>query len=874
MYADNPFNKAKAGDRQALMDWFQNYQDEIARLAYQAGLQNQQIDALQRDLIESINEKLETLVEEDAENTLYKNAVHLIEKELAESNNKSEGLSLKFEEDQETHKALLRLPLQERLAVILIHFHGKQLKDAAEILMSQETAVESDTLAGLEKIKNELAVESVPDAERRLVLLDKSYNRIEFSNAAEIIEIDKLQAAEPEHAKESVQNKPEKKKTFALIAGASLFLTAVIGASLLFGDQPTVSQQADTSEENPTTVSKEMVKEWEAEFDEIRTTAPERLGLSPETFESLEYVQKADVLKDRTFSRQNVKQLQDDPERMQDQVDVLMLSIETPKGMLDFVENDQLNAAEISKFLVIYTEKTEQLMVIADNLLEKHKDELASAERDGGLAPDMLMNGRVDFPEEIENLTAALREHTLQYIPHPNVNRFRTVRDVNKFYEIRPFSTDGLSNYYMEVIRGAPYYDETGMLMPIEQLPFSITTMAGFLADPMLDPELKSKVEPLLANSFYAMVKGDFNTEVFDGDGVVKEEFRTAWDTSIQLAGNPVTFLLLPILEEFEASGWKESTHFDDLALSDILAAIEMERHGELEAKLPNGDMEIESAFLQLNDYDYNDIMPLYEEFSDSYKMDILSGIEPMEIIKLYYYANKIEDIETMWHLTADDELKPTLEEYTARWKKQPEITETRRSIEIYEDNFTRQGRKVYLIVPASMSGSNQDIQQRREMILITERDHIWLMQNQMDEYYAKEDNFGEFDSRVQTHYNNLLQSESLEAVNNATPAEIAGVFLLALEKEDVNTMRLLINKGELQLEDEEFKSRWITSGQFPAYSEIEGISFRVDIHNTGIQGLQGYVDIYNDLVTRENSHFLPLEKVGESWMVQDMFSH
>ncbi|WP_422122829.1 sigma-70 family RNA polymerase sigma factor [Planococcus sp. X10-3] len=874
MQADNPSNGAKADDRQAVVDWFRNYETAIARFAYQAGVPKEKIGAFQVKLINAIHEKLEISDDENAENILYKKAVHLIEGELAESNHESDLEPLKFEEDQETHMALLQLPLQERLAVILVHFHGKQLEDAASILMIPLAAAEFDIQSGLEKLRNELAVEAQLDVERRLDLLEKSYNRIEFSTAAENIEINKLPADVPNPETKSVENKPVKKKTFALLAGASLFLTAIIGASFLFNDQPADTQQAATDGENPTTVSKEMVKDWEAQYEEIRSSAPERLGLPVDTFESLEYVQKADALRERTFSRQNVKQLQDDPERMQDQVDILMQSIETPKGMLDSVKDDHLNPAEISKFLVIYTEKTDQLMVIADNLLEKHKDELAAAERDGVLSPDMLMHSRVDYPEDIENLTAALREYTFQYAVHPNDNRFRTVRDVNKFYEVRPFSTDGLSNYYMEVIRSAPYYDETGLLLPIEQLPFSVMTMAGFLTDPMLDPALRSKVEPLLANSFFTMVKGDFNTEVFDSNGVVKEEFRIAWETSMQMAENPIIFVLLPILEEFKASGWTESAHFDQLALPDILAAIEMERNGELEAKLPNGDVEIEFASLQLADYDYSDIKPFYEEFSASHDLDMLSGVEPLEIIKLYYYANKIEDIETMWHLTADDKLKPSLEEYTKRWRKQPEITETRRSIEIYEDNTTRQGSSVVLIVPASLNGAHQNFQFIRDTILITERDQIWLMQHQMDEFYTIDENFEEFDSNVQAHYNNLLQNDSLETVDTATPAEIAGIFLLALEKEDIRTMRLLLNKGEMQVSDEEFKERWILSGQFGDYSKMEGISFRADTYNPAIKGVQGYVDIYENISTRENGHFLPLEKVGDSWMIGDMFNH
>jgi len=223
-------------------------------------------------------------------------------------------------------------------------------------------------------------------------------------------------------------------------------LSTVIGVSFLFNEQPAETQQSAAEEENPTTVTKAMVQKWEAEYEEIRTEAPESLGLSMETFEQLEYAKKADALKERTFSRQNVKQLQDDPERMQEQVDVLMWNIHTQKGMLDSVENYRILSSETSKFLVIYTEKTEQLMTIADGLLEKYKDEQATAEVNGLLSPEKLMHSRQDYPEEIENLTSSLREYTFQYSVHPNEERFRTMRDITRFYQVHPFGSD-ISRY-------------------------------------------------------------------------------------------------------------------------------------------------------------------------------------------------------------------------------------------------------------------------------------------------------------------------------------------------------------------------------------------------------------------------------------------
>ena len=875
MLADNLLEKAKAGDRKAFIDWFQPYQEMIARLAYQSGIPKDEIGSFKLQVIKEISRSLETVDVINAENRVMENAVRVLKKELPDSIKNQNDASIKFEEDQETHRAIQKLRVSERLAFLLVHFHSKNPEDAGEILQEPAAVVETLIEDAIENIREYLDILSEGDVQKRLDLLAKSYSRIQFPDEESGL-VEAMDAVdEPDEEMETGDKAPVNRRTFAILAGASLFLSAVVGASFLFNDQPADKQQTAAEEENPTTVTTQMVKNWQAEYEEIRRSAPERLGLPAETFEQLEYVRKADVLEERTFSRQNVKQLQDDPERMQEQVDILMLSIETPKGMLDSVENYSLMASETSKFLWIYTEKTDQLMTITDGLLNKYKEELSDAEVNGELSAEKLTYSRGDYPEEIEKLTKALSEYTFQYTVHPNEKRFRTIRDVNKFFEIHPFNADMLSTYYLDVLRNAPFFDETGLLFPVEQLPYSLSTMAEFLSEPTVDPGLKGKVEPIFSHTFYSIVKGDGHTEVFDSNGVVKEEFQLAWKNMLQLNSNPVTFLMLPIFEEFEASGWKESVHFDQFAFQKILYAVDLASKGELVEKLPNGDLKVESVSQDMKDYDYSDIKPLYDAFSSSHDRNMLSGVEPMEIIKLYHYSNNIEDIETMWHLTADDSFKPPLEEYIERWKKHPEITETMRRIDIYDGNMHRQGREVFLIAIGTLMEDNYNFHNMHEMILITERDQIWLMQHQTNEVYAREDNFEEFDANVRAHYQSLVQSGNLETVQYASPGEIGGVFLLAMEKDDLKTVRLLVNVADNSIDYEEFKLRWM-SMQMPAFSKIGGIFFRADTYNVDIDGisLRGDINIMNDATMMESSHYLQMEKVGESWMIGDMFNY
>ncbi len=880
MYTDDLLNKAKAGDRQALLSWMGNYHTLIAGLAYQAGIPKEKIRKFQLDLVEELGQRIGSIDHHNAEDKIMESAIHLFKKKQAETVQHQDELSFKFEEDEETHKAIQRLPLQEKLVLILFQFHGRNPSAIADILGESEASIESALAAASAELEKNLALMGKGDIQKRLDFLSKSYNRIEFDDE-ESIQVEMLEEApqeeEPANDSKTEEKMPVNRKTFATLAGASLFLSAVIGASFLFNDQPDEIPQTaaeEGEEENPTIVTKAMVEKWEREYEEIRQSAPDLLGLNAETFDQLEYVKKADALKERTFSRQKVKQLKDDPERMQEQVDVLMLNIHTPKGMLDSVADYKLLTSETGKFLQIYTEKTDELMAVADGLLKEYQKELLAAEVNGELSPEKLVNSRGDYPAAIEDLTSALSEYTFRYTVHPNEDRFRTMRDITKFYETHPFSSDMLSMQYLDVLWNTPVFDDTGMLWPIEQLPQAIISMSTFLSDPMADPALKENVEPQLIHAFFTLLKGDEDNEIFDRNGVVKEEIQTVWESLLQFNSNPVTFMMLPILDEFEESGWKESAHYEQLAYGDILHAIAMENNGELAEKLPNGDLEIESASLVLEDYDYSDIKPLYEKFSATHDLQLLSGSEPMETIKLYYYANKLEDIETMWHLTADDELKPSLEDYIKKWRKRPELTESMRNIEIFEDNLHRQGRKLYLMAfGENIAVSSNYGYMENNLMLVTEKDKIWLMQHQLDEHYAKEENFETYDANVRNYYQDLLDNGSMDSVHLATPAEIAGVFLLALEKEDLKTMRLMVNEMDDSISDEEFKERWL-SGHLTGYSEMTGISFTADIFNMGVSGVRGGVNIINKSDSMEDIRYMQMEKVEDSWMIGDMFGY
>lgn len=226
-----------------------------------------------------------------------------------------------------------------------------------------------------------------------------------------------------------------------------------------------------------------------------------------------------------------------------------------------------------------------------------------------------------------------------------------------------------------------------------------------------------------------------------------------------------------------------------------------------------------------------------------------------------------------MWHLTADDRMRPSLEDYLMNWEKRPDLTEEYRVLEVYAGNFQRQGRKVLTMVMGTKLGEMDNYYNTQPFMMITERDQIWKIQHNIDEFHTSTDDFAEYDQNVKNLYNEFTQTGELDSLQFASPAETAGIFLLALEKEDVHTMRSLVNEDGAPTDDEEFKNNWM-SGQFPVYSQMEGISFRADTYNLAMLGLTGSVDIFKNVETMEQSHYLPMEKVGETWRIGNMFGY
>ena len=483
----------------------------------------------------------------------------------------------------------------------------------------------------------------------------------------------------------------------------------------------------------------------------------------------------------------------------------------------------------------------------------------------GQLSPEKLVAQSDSFSEELRRTVEALPEYNLFPVVHPNTERFRTIREVSRLNQQQPIMGDPYAWQYLSLLSNEPYFDDSGFLVSLENIPQQLFFIEQALLDEGKGMALFDGLEVAYQQVFWQLVKGSEGSSVFDKQGKVKEEYRNAWNNVA--SSNPMAFLMLPILEEMEASNWTESKHYDELKFHDLLEALAMERSGELADKLPNGNLVIEDTFVDMKDFDYSRIEPLYESFKVSYDLQLLAGVPPLDVLFMYHYADKLDDAETLWHLSADSPLKPTLEEFKDQWQKIPDLTEKALWIELSKESFTQRVKeKVYIYPQVQMD----EFDERLDKLLVTEHDQIWQIDYQQYEQYDLLDQASQFMQSVDLLYMQISSNTKGQLPDDTKPEEVAGLFFKAIEKEDIPTIKKLIVDNEWN--DEEFAA-FFELHSFRPFSELEQLSFRTNFNTDLTNGLSGMAEIKYRSGAQEGlfQELFHMKKTPDGWRMSDL---
>ena len=767
--------------------WEPQLQERAMRFGFQNGVPAHKLNAFQQAVYTTFS-SIPMDNEEEREIHIYKAAISNMP--LFSGNEEEGGELFHFSEDKDTHFAVLGLVEPLRHALTLHFLQGKDLKEISFITGRPEQQVEETLREGVDQLQGALEETDTSATEKRLEFAAKSYKRIEFSLA---------EKAEPETelepAAEAVAiTAPVSKRSKILLATAGLFLAGLIGASFVIDngqpDLPLTAAEAESDEQ----ITLEMLDGWKKQYNEIRASSPKRLGIDQRTYDELEYVKQTDQQMERLFSNQNAEKMKNEQKKMQRQVDELMLQIETPKEMVSLFDDAFLTSAETQNFIVNYALKTKEMMRLSEEVLLANKEELADVEVNGELSAEKLLAGRSDFSQELQNMLDSLDERGLTIIKQPLKERFITRRDTEALYASRLFSTDYEAMEYTGLLMNEPYFDAEGLLQPVDQMPSVLTSIERPLLEFADSSPLYEDFALIFQQAFFLTLKGAEEQSVFDEQGVVKEEYQFAWKQLAQQSGNPLLYLMMPIVEEMEASGWRSSASYDALGYDGILAALEMEKAGKLAAKLPNGNVTVEQQIIQLDQHDTASTEKLYKSFSAEHDLELLVDVPPLDVMLLFQYANSLGDADTMWHLMAGTS-KPDLEEYKKVWRKQTDFNEYIKWIEVMEDQIMRIGPRLHLYL--SVAPVDEADYPPYMPSLVMEGNSTWLVQYHLSEKYRLAQEESGYQSTVNALYNKTKESLDAIELDNASPGEIAGLLLKAYEENDAEVLALLFEEPE-----------------------------------------------------------------------------
>ena len=172
----------------------------------------------------------------------------------------------------------------------------------------------------------------------------------------------------------------------------------------------------------------------------------------------------------------------------------------------------------------------------------------------------------------------------------------------------------------------------------------------------------------------------DETRKIFDKDDSVKEAYREVWEKIGSMERDLQTARIMEeIVAEMKASGWKESKSYNRLNEEHISNALSYAKDNSLDSFTIDEIIGFGTMTTLTQDPEYQaTVAALYHSFSDNrdYNLVTLQDANPLLIIGVYYYANEVEDPETMWQLLNYEYNPISFEAYVENWTKEEAILE------------------------------------------------------------------------------------------------------------------------------------------------------------------------------------------------------
>lgn len=497
--------------------------------------------------------------------------------------------------------------------------------------------------------------------EERLDLLKSSYERVPSNfDVEDVINKIENEKVPPVYEERHKASKWQKVTVWA-VSLASVFIIGVLGSMFL------VKENRMQGEEQLSESVKEFMDRLKKEYPVEREKRREMLNLPEEEFSKIEFISSADsrfqFYTDPKYTPFMDGTIYTDLEKRYDEI---MDQLKLPSEMVKDIHNRaKLNKEETTDFLDKYYYKVYSFNEYANEKLEEYKNEISAYNVDNLYNINKILENERFLSKEFQNLRKNAQNQSLQ------LEVIEDGIDIRFHFNYLLTSTlysgkfDPIADSYLLMMNFEPFTYAWELIYPMDTTSLVLSFMekalvTGGVGIPRMDTYYTSV--------FYLLVKGTIENPVFDENGVVKEEYKVIWRTMANEETNsPSPYLLIPIVKEFELTGWKKSEAWDDFSYGDINDALHLAKNGDLEQFMPErlavnnagNEMLVDEDFLQR-------VHALYKSFAGTHDQTVLKDAKPEEIVGLYFYCVQLEDYETQYELYIkdDDYIQIPKEEY------------------------------------------------------------------------------------------------------------------------------------------------------------------------------------------------------------------
>ena len=313
------------------------------------------------------------------------------------------------------------------------------------------------------------------------------------------------------------------------------------------------------------------------------------LKMDEDRFAEINFIRSADKAASLLVSDDNVNILSSYSTRkeiLQEQFERLTFELMLPSEMHYSLLNYQLTGDEQGsiEFLRLYRNKVKDLLVVYDDIIADNKKAIEDYEvKSTEDKASVIMLFHDKLPEELRNMVETMKEQSIKLYS----NTFSGEIDIhyyasNKHEQVK-YSMHEATYGYADMIANEPYMVDAVMKHPLDESVMYLLDMQHTLMNVQQDSNLYPIMETYFVQLFYTVVKGSESMNVFDERGIVKDEYQQVWKSiSNGDMASPLNYLVQPIIDQMEASGWKSSKSLDEFNSEEISEVLELAKEGEL----------------------------------------------------------------------------------------------------------------------------------------------------------------------------------------------------------------------------------------------------------------------------------------------------